>query len=520
MNNSKTAVYLLGLLVAVTATGCATQSKLTQDQVMSQYEQVSLLDTRLREADQNESDFLAPSGFKSANQSLEKAIAAARNNKVDVANQSAADGIKVLDKVDSDTLTSKKLLGEVLAMRDKAQKAGAPSLNAKEYAKLEDGLQSTAQLIEKGQAEQAKQRRPQLIEGYSQLQLTALKSGLVDVAKAAIESAEQEDAEEYAPKTLGQAQEEMRLALSILDADRRQTEKADTHSKNAKWLAEKSAAITEIIKDFDRRDYTEEDMVLWYQNQLSMINEPLGGALPFNEENAKVVGSLQQSVSGVVSERNLAQAEAVNAKAEIAKVESNANMEQAQTKQQLLAAEQQIAALMSASQGEKEKLRQEYEQKLAMSSKQTEAKKRAEREQEERFEKVQALFGENEANVYRQRSNVLISAHGFKFPPGQSEINAENFPMMNKIVESIKKFPNARIKVEGHTDASGDDSTNQALSQQRAETVAEFLKAVGGIPAERITKQGFGEAKPVASNETSEGRALNRRVEIAIINEQ
>jgi outer membrane protein OmpA-like peptidoglycan-associated protein len=89
---------------------------------------------------------------------------------------------------------------------------------------------------------------------------------------------------------------------------------------------------------------------------------------------------------------------------------------------------------------------------------------------------------------------------------------------MNKLIQSIKVFPNSRIEVNGHTDATGDDKTNQILSQQRAEKVAMFIKEVGEIPGERITAQGHGELKPVATNETAEGRAANRRVEIVIVN--
>ena len=113
----------------------------------------------------------------------------------------------------------------------------------------------------------------------------------------------------------------------------------------------------------------------------------------------------------------------------------------------------------------------------------------------------------------------MISVHGFKFPTGRSEIDAVNFPLMNKITKSIMIFPNSRIQVGGHTDATGEDSFNQRLSRQRAEKVAKFLSEVGNISAGRIVAYGFGESKPVASNETVEGRAANRRVEIIIVNE-
>jgi outer membrane protein OmpA-like peptidoglycan-associated protein len=133
-------------------------------------------------------------------------------------------------------------------------------------------------------------------------------------------------------------------------------------------------------------------------------------------------------------------------------------------------------------------------------------------------DKVQSLFTANEANVYQQRQNVLISAHGFRFPTGGSEIGTDNFALMSKIIQAVKTFPESPIKISGHTDSTGSETTNMNLSRARADNVAKFLVDVGGISASRIMATGYGEDKPVASNETPEGRAANRRVEILIDN--
>jgi outer membrane protein OmpA-like peptidoglycan-associated protein len=73
--------------------------------------------------------------------------------------------------------------------------------------------------------------------------------------------------------------------------------------------------------------------------------------------------------------------------------------------------------------------------------------------------------------------------------------------------------------VTGHTDSTGADNINQSISEARAEKVGKFLTEVGEIASSRITTSGYGESRPVASNETAAGRAENRRVEIKIINE-
>jgi len=478
-----TGLFCISLAMAATATsGCASQQKLTHEQILNQNQKVAKLDSALQQAAAKDAALLTPNSYAKASISLANAMAAARNNDTNLANKSATKGLQTIDKLNHNTSRSREILSEVLQARDRAYKAGAETLQGEKISALDADLKKATVLIEKGDIEQAKQRRSKLISGYSQLELEALKQGTVDLAETAIANTKQQGAKKYAPKTLAHAQEEMALAKSILDADRSQIDKANVHATKAKMQAEQSAAITETIKDFDRRDYTMEDIILWHQQQLQSVNAPLGSQLLLNEPSEKVVLNLKNAVAQVVDERNIARDQ----------------LEQAvqQADVQARASHEKITTLMSTSQTEKQ----------------------ADRAEQEKFEVVQAMFNENEAKVYRQRQNVLVSAHGFQFPSGRSEIQADNFPLMNKIIRAIKTFPGSRIEVAGHSDSAGNDASNQALSQARAEKVAKFLSEVGDIPVNRILSRGFGETRPVATNETAKGRAENRRVEIKIIN--
>ena len=136
----------------------------------------------------------------------------------------------------------------------------------------------------------------------------------------------------------------------------------------------------------------------------------------------------------------------------------------------------------------------------------------------DKFARIQSMFTSAEAEVYRQADNVLIRAHGFRFPSGRSEIQSDNFAMLTKIIKAIEEFPNARILISGHTDTVGDALTNKNLSIDRADKVARFIIDVGGVNGDRVTSTGYGKERPVANNETPEGRAANRRVEVLIDN--
>ncbi len=482
------------IMMVTTMVGCASQPQLTHDQALSQNPQVANLNTALLQARDNGAELLAPESYTEARRLLDRAMSAAQSNNNPDAQTAANQGLKLIPRLNRDTENSRQVLSEVLQVRDRAYAAGVSSLKSVTIAELDNDLKNTAALIEAGNIEKAKQRRPKLIADYSQLELEALKQGTADLARTVIASAKQQGADKHAPKTLAQAEEELALAVSILDADRTQTDKADIHAKKASWLAEKSAAITETIKDFDRRDYTLEDIVLSHQQQLETINEPLGGQLPFNEPNDSVVLGLRNSVASVVNERNL-------------------------TREQLQKSKQQAQGQLKATEEQLKATEEKYQKKLAMTEKERQSQQQKEREDKLKFERVQAMFNEDEANVYRQRENVLISAHGFQFPIGQSEIQTGNFPLMNKIILAIQMFPGARIEVSGHTDATGNDTTNQLLSDARAGKVAKFLIEVGGIKPANITSRGFGESRPVATNETPKGRAENRRVEIKIVNQ-
>jgi OmpA-OmpF porin, OOP family len=98
-----------------------------------------------------------------------------------------------------------------------------------------------------------------------------------------------------------------------------------------------------------------------------------------------------------------------------------------------------------------------------------------------------------------------------------SAILAENSrPVLNGVAQDIKKYPRLRIELQGHTDSSGSDAYNLKLSQQRADTVREQLIAQG-VPASQLVAKGYGETKPIESNDTAEGRAHNRRVVMFVV---
>jgi outer membrane protein OmpA-like peptidoglycan-associated protein len=493
---------------------CAGSDKggLTRKDIIGQYDKVRQLSTELTAAEGNGAPFLAPAGFTEAQEQMDTAIDYASSGKKEKAEAAAEDGLQTLERVRAQMEESNEMFSEVLAIRERARNAGAPGLFPKVYEQCEEDLREATRLVEDGKKKKAVKLRKELLTDYSELELQALKKGPVDAAKAAIKRAEKNEAGDYAPKTLAQAKEELKQVGLILDGDRTQTGKADERAQRVIWLAGRSEAITTLAKMFEDKDYTLESIILWHQDQLDEVSAPLERELPFNEPNAVVVENLNQIIASLI--------DALKDGRKMMK-ESQARVEDLEKKIADLHTEYQgkIGEFLDASRKELVVLRKKYASELSPKAKKIAEQERLDLEEKERFEYVQSMFSPQEAKVSKDGKNVLIQIHGFRFPPGKAQINAVNFGLLNKVISAIEQYPKSRIIISGHTDSKGNADKNLALSVKRAANVQKFMHEIGGISQNRTESMGFGETKPVASNNKKRGRALNRRIEVLIVHQ-
>ncbi len=107
-----------------------------------------------------------------------------------------------------------------------------------------------------------------------------------------------------------------------------------------------------------------------------------------------------------------------------------------------------------------------------------------------------------------------VATQGILFATGQDRIRPESTPTLTEIAEVLRANPQLRLLIEGHTDNVGADAVNLTLSERRAAAVKTYLVTEAGIAPERLETKGYGEDRPVAPNDTPEGRQQNRRVEL------
>lgn len=121
------------------------------------------------------------------------------------------------------------------------------------------------------------------------------------------------------------------------------------------------------------------------------------------------------------------------------------------------------------------------------------------------------------AKVERVGEGIKITFDtGIRFASNQATLQGPSSTNLTELARILNKYPDTLVLIEGHTDSDGSDEHNLTLSEQRAQSVQNFL--VGQqVSATRMTRMGYGESQPIADNMSAEGKALNRRVEIAIM---
>jgi len=162
------------------------------------------------------------------------------------------------------------------------------------------------------------------------------------------------------------------------------------------------------------------------------------------------------------------------------------------------------------------KAAQKTQSELTQTREQLAAEQSARAAAEQRAKEAMDRLAAANANVKKEsRGTVITLSGGVLFASGKSVLLPGAQTSLNQVADALKSQDNAKILVEGHTDSTGNDGLNMELSRARAEAVASYL-ASRGVPREVMTPQGLGPSRPVADNNTPEGRANNRRVEIVV----
>lgn len=499
---------LCSLAIAWTSacfSGCAT-SRLTRQDVLHQYDELAQLDAGVQSAKSNQAGLLVPDGFSQIEAKLEDSLQFAKNAQKPSALNLAKEGSQELSELSKVLERHRSTMEEVLEVRARAIHEGAADLMPAKLASLDREFRAASAKLEAGRQETARSARPRLIEAYAQLELESMKRGKGERARLAIEDARANGARSYAPKTFAEAQQEANLVSSVLSANRNDREKADQHARRAIWLAHRAKQIALQVKQHKKQRFSREDEILWFQAQLQRVRDGVSSELlPFDQDSSIVVEALLGDTEAM---QNL-----------LDDLRSTHEM----TRSQIASMEKELARQESGHRVEMDALLAKFTKKMSeaeatrLAERQQEAEEKRHRDrQAARLKSIQELFVEEEAVVLQQGDDLLIRLKGFRFPPNRANIESSNFGLLSKVVAALSAYPQSPAIVSGHTDDRGNDQRNLDLSVERAISVVKFLTSVGGVSSEKVQALGKGESEPIASNQTREGRAMNRRIDVVI----
>lgn len=210
------------------------------------------------------------------------------------------------------------------------------------------------------------------------------------------------------------------------------------------------------------------------------------------------------------------EADQARLEAEKARIISEATAEEARrAREETMEAQQREAASVL----EAEQAIEEAQQARALAASSATQAELARREADLALEQADTLRRQLENLQLRQtESGVVVTLGDVLFESGETQLREEAMASLVEVVDLLQSEPDKLIRIEGHTDSTGDSETNLEISALRASAVLDALVSLG-VDAARFTSAGMGEDFPIASNETEEGRRQNRRVDVILLDQ-
>lgn len=286
------------ILASAIAVGCANNKSLSQAEAFQAYPSLAKLQQQVDDANQNKLNILSPKAYLEATNALAKAQKLAQKGNEDT-QKIASQGLASIDIGLDNSVKAKDIFEDVLAQREKAIAAYGDTKQNIGFQDAEKLLLKLTTQFENKEFDEAKAGRSELIQKYADLELKAVKSNVLEDVKKEIAAAKDANLDDIAPKTFRLAQEELELAISTLNIDRNDTQKAAEHAKKSIWHLNRAKQIDDMIKNFNTSDYSEEDKVLWYQNQLDKVALPLNQMDLYDRPNKVVINTLASSAIGL-----------------------------------------------------------------------------------------------------------------------------------------------------------------------------------------------------------------------------
>ncbi|MEO0616700.1 MAG: OmpA family protein [Pseudomonadota bacterium] len=434
-------------------------------------------DEALKAANEARANILAPKNYSDAAKSYRAAEDKLRRGRsIDSIRSDLDDAAKSLRTAVEATRLANVTFVSAIQARNDAEAANAGDFAVDKWRQAEEKFAAAAARLESGNVKSAKARANDAEKLFRAAELAAIKSNYLDEARRLIDQAKDNRVDRIAPRTLANAETLLSQAETALTQDRYDTDQPRSLARQAKYEAKHAIYLASVLEPVRNRDVSLEDFALSVEQPVLKIAGSLDLLAELDE-------GFDKPTTSIVTQIGALQKDAY---------------ELSERRTQIFELENEITHL---------------EKELGIQS----DRLAAQEQQRRKFRQVESMFDAAEAQIFTQGQNVLIRPIALVFPSGSAQIETEYFALLRRLQDAIRMFPDSLVIVEGHTDAFGSDETNLVLSQQRADAIREYILAnMRDVSQEHVAAVGFGESRPVANNETVEGRAKNRRIDVVI----
>jgi OOP family OmpA-OmpF porin len=443
----------------------------------SPQELINKLDGEIALARNEKVNVLAPAWFAKSESSLTEAKKLLNEGaELSKIFDSIATGRAELQRAKTTAQVSRATLADAIHARELAQNAGAAELG-KDYAAAEEEFLALTRAIEKENLGYAQRNQPRVVEQFHQLEIRAIKVRTIGEVRNLLRAAEKQKTDEIAPESYTAAKNKLIEADTFITQNPYQNEQMNRLANEALFLARRHLEIAAEAKKIQAMD--PEQVTLKIEAFMYKISRQLAAPDMRDQSFEQQEQSIVATISAQQADHEYAVKKAKEQQLEITDLM------------------QKIASVEGQSRKQQERLI-------------------AEKQLNELFSEVRGYFDPNEAEVYKSENQLIIRLKTMHFPVGQAVIMPENYALLGKVQRAIRAFGEPDVIIGGHTDSSGPEPLNEHLSQQRAEAVRQYLVANGVLPFDKIIAVGFGSMRPLASNSTESGRAMNRRIDVTI----
>ena len=469
--------YLLTILFLLS--GCAGQPLEVESIPKSEppQELINKLDAEIALARNEKINVLSPTWFAKAETSLTEAKKLLQEGaELSKIFDSIATGRAELQRAKKTAEVSKATLPDAIQARDRARNAGAAELG-KDYAAAEEEFLMLTRAIEKENLGYAQRNQPKVSEQFHQLEIRAIKVRTIGEVRNLLRAAEKQKSDKIAPESYAAAEKKLAEADAFITENPYKNEQMSRLANEALFLARRHLELAQEAKEIQAM--SPEQIAFKMEGLLNKTASQLAApdmrdqSFERQTENILATISAQQADHQYMVEKIKAQ------------------------QLEITDLQQKVASLEGQSRSQQEKLV-------------------AEKQLNQLFSEVRGYFDPNEAEVYKSENQLIIRLKTINFPVGQAVIMPENYALLSKVQRAIRAFGEPDVIIGGHTDSSGPEPLNEHLSQQRAEAVRQYLVANGVLPFDKIIAVGYGSMRPLASNATEAGRAMNRRIDVTI----